>query len=101
MPQNNHDFWTLLVNGGNILAGILAFALSYLRILYDDKEPRPVRRLLEALLGGLLVYIIGMTCEAFGLHSGWSYAAAGFVGVLGVDQVRQMAQRWANRKAGE
>lgn len=80
------------------MATALAFVLGYLRIMYDEKEPRPIRRLIEASLGAVLVFIIGMTCENFGVSPGWSYAAAGFVGVLGVDQVRLLAQKWAKAK---
>lgn len=77
----------------------IAFILSYLRILYDDREPRPVRQFIEASLGSMIVLAVGITCERFGLSSGWSYAAAGFVGTMGVNQVRTMARKWANKRA--
>ncbi|MGE6473228.1 hypothetical protein [Serratia proteamaculans] len=31
----------------------------------------------------------------------WSFATAGFIGVLGVEQARQLGKRWAERKADE
>lgn len=77
---------------------MIAFVLSYLRILYDDREPKPVRQLIEALLGSMIVLAIGLTCEKFGLSSGYSYAASGLIGTLGVNQVRTIARRWATRK---
>lgn len=82
------------------LAALLAFALSYVRIIYDDEEPRTVRQLIEATLGGLIVLTVGLTCEHLGLSSGWSYFAAGFVGLVGVEQVRALARRVAERKLG-
>lgn len=77
---------------------VLAFALIYLRTLYDDREPRPVRQFLEAAIGSMIVLIVGITCERFGLSSGWSYAAAGFIGTMGVNQVRTMARKWAGKR---
>lgn len=81
------------------LAVALAFVLTYVRIMFDDKEPRPIRRVIEATLGALIVLTVGLTVEKFGLSSGWSYFASGFVGILGVDQVRAFGRMWAERKA--
>ena len=80
---------------------LIAFVLSYLRILYDDREPRPVRQFIEASLGSMLVLAVGLSCEQFGLSAGWSYAAAGFVGTMGVNQVRTLARKWASKKADQ
>ena len=88
------------INTHGVAAG-MAFVLSWLRIQYDNKEPRPVRRLIEASLGGVLVFLIGITAERFGVSQGWSYVAAGFIGVLGVDQVREFAHKWARKKVGD
>ncbi|MDV5862008.1 phage holin, lambda family [Pseudomonas mendocina] len=100
MPDKDPSFWAivLLALREHGLAVALAFVLSYVRILYDDKEPKPVRQLLEASLGALIVFLVGLAAEKFGMSSGWSYAVAGFVGVLGVNQVRTLAQKWASRK---
>ncbi|MNF00357.1 Phage holin family (Lysis protein S) [compost metagenome] len=46
----------------------------------------------------MLAFLVGVGAEKFGLAGGYSYAVAGVVGVLGIEQVRQMATRWANRK---
>ena len=76
----------------------MAFALGYLRIIYDDKESRPLRQFIEALLGACITVVVGLSAEHFGMSSGWAYACAGFTGVLGVNQVRQFARRWAEGK---
>ena len=101
MPDKDPSFWVVVILAlrEHGLAVALAFFLSYIRILYDDKEPSPVRQLLEALLGALLVFLVGLASEKFVMSSGWSYAVAGFVGVLGVEQVRQLGRKWAERKA--
>lgn len=101
MPEKDPGLWAALivVLREHGLAAILTFVLSYVRILYDDKESRVVRQLIEAALGALMVLTIGLTAEHFGLSSGWSYGAAGFIGTLGVNQIRTIARRWAVRKA--
>lgn len=99
-PEKDPTFWVLVLAAlrEHGLAVALAFALSYVRILYDDKEANPWRQLLEATLGAILVLLVGLGAEKFGLSGGWSYAVAGFVGVLGVEQVRRFGRRWAERK---
>lgn len=101
MPERDPSLWAslLLVVRDHGPAVVLAFALSYVRILYDAKEPRPVRQIIEALLGAIIVLVVGVACKEFGLSSGWSFFAAGFIGILGVEQVRQLGRKWAERKA--
>lgn len=101
MPEKDPANWAalLMVLREHGLAAALTFVLSYVRILYDDREPKMVRQFLEATLGSLMVLTIGLTAEHFQLSSGWSYAAGGFIGTLGVNWVRTMARRWATRKA--
>ena len=80
------------------LVGLLTFVLSWLRIKFDAQETDRARQLIEASLGGLLAFMIGLACEKLGLSGGWSYVAAGFIGTMGVNQVRNRAGKWAQRK---
>lgn len=100
-PEKDPTFWVIVIAAlkDHGFAGLLAFGLSYMRILYDDKEPRWDRQLLEAALGGVLTFLVGIGVEKAGLGGGWSYGFAGVIGVLGVEQVRQFGRRWAERKA--
>lgn len=99
-PEKDPTFWVMLAASlrDHGLAATLAAVLSYLRILYDDKEHRWERRLIESALGGVLTFLVGVGAEQFGMGGGFSYAVAGSVGVLGVDQVRKWASSWGNRK---
>lgn len=103
MSAKDPSFWMLMMGAlrENGVSVALAFVLGYIRILYDRSEPDPVRQLLEASLGALLVLLVGLGTKQFGINGGWSYAVAGFVGVLGVNQVRVLAQKWANKRMGE
>lgn len=93
-------FWASIVDifKNHGFAAILTFVLSYVRIIYDNDEPRTLRQLIEATLGGLIVLTVGLTCEHLGLPVGWSYFAAGFIGLVGVDQVRVFARKWTQRR---
>lgn len=99
-PEKDPTFWVMLAASlrDHGLAAALAAVLSYLRILYDEKEHRWDRRLIEAALGGVLTFLVGMGAEKFGMGGGLSYAVAGSVGFLGVDQVRKWASAWGSRK---
>lgn len=99
-PEKDPTFWVMLAASlrDHGLAAALAAALTYLRVLYDGKEHRWDRRLIEAALGGVLTFLVGMGAEKFGMGGGWSYAVAGSVGFLGVDQVRKWASAWGSRK---
>ncbi|WP_445364910.1 phage holin family protein (plasmid) [Microbulbifer sp. ANSA001] len=99
MPDKDPGQWLFLLSAREQwVPAVLGFVLSYVRIIYDEEEPKPVRQLLEAGIGGILVFVVGLACEEFGLSSGWSYFGAGVVGVLGVNQVRSLATRWASHK---
>ena len=100
MPDKYTHVWLALIDMLNThgLAGLMAFILGYLRIIYDERESRPGRQFIEAALGACITVVVGLTAEHFGMSGGWAYACAGATGVLGVNQVRVMAQRWAMGK---
>lgn len=91
------DLLNLLREHG--LAAGLGAGLSWLRIRWDGKETSLKRQLLEAALSGALVFLVGITCKKLGLSDGWSFAAAGFVAFLGIEQVRQLGRKWAEKRA--
>ncbi|ASL26233.1 phage holin, lambda family [Azotobacter chroococcum] len=100
MPEKSPEFWAgfLLALREHGLAMTLTFILSYIRIqLYGD-QPSLLRTLLEAAAGALLVMIVGLAVQAAGLNIAWTLFTGGFVGILGIDQVRALSKRWAERK---
>lgn len=101
MPEKDPSVWVLflLALKENGVAMGIAFFLAWLRIQYDAKETSTSRKLLEASIGGVLTMVVGMTVKEFGFSYGWALGTAGFVGILGVEQIRVLGRRWAERKA--
>jgi len=100
MPEKSPEFWAgvLLALREHGLAMMLTFILSYVRIqLYAD-QPSLLRTLLEAAAGALLVMIVGLAVQAAGLNIAWTLFTAGFIGILGIEQVRVLSKRWAERR---
>ena len=79
---------------------LAAIGVALLRVMYDDKEPRMSRRLLEAALCGALAYSIASGLEHFGLSAGLSVFVGGAVGGMGADRVREIGYRYTKRKGG-
>jgi hypothetical protein len=55
----------------------------------------------EVTAGGVITFVVGSTIEAFGLSSGWGFAAGGAIAVFGIDQVKAFATKWADRRSTE
>ena len=100
MPDKDPSFWVLVLLAlkENGLAMVIAFVLAWLRIQYDAKEASVWRKLMEASIGSIVVMVVGLTVKEFGFSLGWAFATAGFVGILGVEQLRLLGKRWAERK---
>lgn len=104
MPEKDPSLWiTVLAALWNALpepikAAIIATLVALVRVMYDDREPRTLRRLLEAALCGAIALCIASLSEAIGLPSGYATFAGGAVGLLGAEQVREWARRIAQRR---
>lgn len=79
-------------------AAILATVVALLRILYDDSEPRWVRRFLEAMLCGAIALGVAHLVEALGMSQGWATFLGAAIGLFGADQVREWGRRIAEER---
>lgn len=79
-------------------AAILAMIVALLRILYDGREPRWVRRFLEAMLCGAIALGVAHLVEALGMTQGWATFLGASIGLFGADQVREWGRRVAERR---
>lgn len=79
-------------------AAFLAAAVALIRILYDGKEPRWARRMLEATLCGAIALAIAHLVESLGMSSGWATFLGAAVGLFGADQVREWGRKLAETR---
>lgn len=98
-PSNIFALWASLPEP--VRATVISVGVAMLRILYDGKEPRIVRRFLESLLCGAITFGASSALQAMGAESGWGVFVGGAVGLLGADKVRELGRRYASRRAGE
>ena len=81
------------------VAGVLmAVLMAVLRIVYDHKETRPLRILIEALLCGALSLTASSGIKAFGMGIDWAIFAGGCIGYFGPLTVRAIALRAIKNK---
>lgn len=96
-PSNWIGLWSALPEA--FRAALLSAVIAWLRIMYDGKESRWVRRLLEAMLCGGVTLACASAISAMGLNPDWAVFVGGAIGGLGIEPVRQLALRFAARKA--
>lgn len=79
----------------------LAAMVAFVRVMYDGKEPRLMRRVLESVLCGLIALSIAYMIEALGMSGNWATFIGGCVGLFGADQVRSWGRKFAEKKMVE
>lgn len=84
-----------------VKGALLGTVVAGLRVMYDDREPRILRRVLESLLCGAIALGVASGVEALGLAKGIGTFVGGAVGLIGADQVRSLAQLYAARRLGQ
>ena len=82
-------------------ASALAAMVAFVRVMYDGKEPRLMRRVLESVLCGLIALSIAYMIEALGMSGNWATFIGGAVGLFGADQVRSWGRKFAEKKMVE
>lgn len=100
MPEKDPGAWFALWNSipEPAKAAVLNAILGALMAL-KSKDRTFVGGTIEITLGSVLTFAAGSGIEAFGLSSGWCYAIGGAIGVFGVEQCKEFAKQWANRRA--
>lgn len=84
--------------GDAVQGGMLATVVCYLRAAYDGREPRIIRRLLEAVICGLIVYSVTTALPLVFPHlpQGVGKFVGGMIGFIGVDKFREMLMKRLN-----
>lgn len=79
-------------------AAILATLIAIMRILYDGREPRFIRRAMEACLCGAIAFGLATGLEAMKVPSGMATFIGAAIGLLGADKVREFAQQYVSTR---
>ncbi len=83
---------------GPVRAAIVGALIALIRVMYDAREPRLMRRLLESALCGAIALCVASAAETLGLEAGYSTFFGGAIGLLGADQVRVWARLLVQRR---
>jgi lambda family phage holin len=95
-PLFIHTLWGVLPEP--FKAAILATLIAVLRILYDGREPRFLRRAMEACLCGAIAFGLATGLEAIEVPSGMATFIGAAIGLLGADKVREFAQQYVSAR---
>jgi lambda family phage holin len=76
----------------------MAFFIAYLRILYDGKESRQVRVILESLICGGLSLCFATVIGYLNMPSDIAIAAGGAIGFLGVNKLSAWIGKWIGKQ---
>ena len=76
----------------------MAIIISALRVLYDAKETRKLRILLESLICGGLSLSASSVIEWMNWPSSLSVAAGGTIGFIGVTAIRELILKFLGKK---
>jgi lambda family phage holin len=95
-PLVLHTLWGVLPEP--FKAAILATLIAVLRVVYDGREPRFVRRVMEACLCGAIAFGLATGLEAMEVPGGMATFIGAAIGLLGADKVREFAQRYVSSK---
>lgn len=100
MPEKDFGLWVALWDSlpAPLRAAIAGAFVALLRVMYDDREPRMARRLLECALCGAISLCVALLGRAFEVNPDLSTFAGGAIGLLGADKVRSLARRVAERR---
>lgn len=100
MPEKDPNAWALAwqMIPEPLKAAILSAGIALLRIMYDGKEPRPIRVLLECAFCGGISLAVFYGVEAISLPPEMGVFFGGAIGLVGADQVRTWARAVAQRR---
>lgn len=94
MPNKDPSFLQMLylaISESQTLQGaIMAFIIAMLRTLYDEKNPKFLRIVLESLICGTLSLCFTSLIEFFHLPNSAAITLGGAIGFIGVNQLREL-----------
>ena len=103
MPEKDPNSWLALLQliPESLQGAVMAFIVSMLRLMYDNKEPNWLRRLIEGFICAFLAYSVFALTKAFGMSTDFAFVGSVLIGFLGADFVREKARLWFSNKANK
>jgi len=99
MPDNPNNWIDAMNRLPPEFGGVLmAIVISILRVIYDRKETKPLRILLEAGICGALSLSVTYGIYALGLNSNWAVFAGGAIGYIGSQTIRELTVKLISNK---
>lgn len=103
MPEKNPDLWAALfawwsTHQASLHAMGLSMIVAVVRVIYGGGHARQM--VLEAVLCGLATLSLIPVLEWLGLPQSMSSFIGGMVGFLGVEKLRDLAERFGRSKVG-
>ncbi len=77
---------------------VMAMVIATLRVIYDKKETKWLRIVLEAGICGALSLSVTHAIYALGLDANWAFFAGGSIGYLGSQTIRELVLRLLNKR---
>lgn len=101
MPEKSPDFWAALAawwtaNQASAHGVFLAAVIAMVRVIYGGGRLRQM--ILEGALCGLATLALIPALEYLGLPESMASFAGGMVGFLGVEKIRELAERFGGNK---
>lgn len=95
--------WQLLfmMFSPEVKAAFFAVGMAMLRILYENKEGKWLRKILEALMCGGLTFTAASLLSWFQVQPGVAIGMGGVIGMFGADYTREKAKRIFEKRIAE
>lgn len=90
--------YEIITNSSTWQGAIMASFIAVLRVLYDGKETKLFRVILEALICGSLSLCITSIVDIFGLPQSAAITIGGAIGFIGVTTLRDFLLRMINKR---
>lgn len=106
MPTKNPDVWAMIWNWialhmNSVYSFIFTFVIAFLRICYVGKERKCWRVLVESTLCGTLAVASETIFEYLSMPSKLAVALGAIIAMFGIDQVRDFAKNYVDKKTKE
>ena len=80
---------------------LMAVFMACIRVIYDQKETKPQRIIVESMLCGALSLAATYGITAMGLSLDWAVFVGGTIGYLGPQSVREYVTKVLNKKTDD